>query len=163
MTRYMGTKTDKDDIATQGDASIGSFEAYRAAAWTVAGSSVATKISFDAETFDVSSWFDIATNVGRFTPQKAGYYQLSAYLSLAANIAAGNYVLMSVYKNGSNHREMNIVPQNSIFNPRLGGQATVFANGSTDYFEIYYVNSGAAVAGTTGVGTRFSGLFIGPS
>ena len=51
------------------------FSAYVAAAQTITSSSY-TKVNFDTEEFDIGSCYD--TTLKRWTPNKAGYYQVFA-------------------------------------------------------------------------------------
>ncbi len=58
-----------------------------------------TKIQLNAETFDVNSEFDIATNY-RFTAKEAGYYLVNAALRYT-NVAADLPFHIAIYKEGS--------------------------------------------------------------
>jgi len=58
----------------------GAFSAYRNAALSRTTGQV---ITFDTEEYDLSSWLDITTNPGRYTPQVPGYYDLKAAATAA--------------------------------------------------------------------------------
>ena len=69
-----GIQGNFDVIATQWpNRNVGVFSAYLAAATNLA---TGTVVPFDTEERDVSNWFDVTTNKGRFTPKVAGYYRL---------------------------------------------------------------------------------------
>ena len=106
-----------------------------------------TKIQFSAEVFDTNGCYDPTTNY-RFTPTVAGYYQVSACVTLTAGSSGINACY--VYKNGT---------------ATLGGQVPfatgsyvtgyangiVYLNGSTDYVEVFtFQNSGSTCAVLTG-------------
>lgn len=114
----------------------------------------AAKVAFTSKTYDVSSWFDIVTNVGRFTPLQQGYYRLSSTL-----FSAGAYAIQAIiYKNESPYL---YGPYGSTAGS-LGScsvQGLVHANGTTDYFEIWALSP----TNTTLSGSKcfFSGELIG--
>ena len=96
----------------------------------------ATKIQLNTEAFDTNNNFDSTTNY-RFTPTVAGYYQINASVYNGNNGGSGTQ-LIAIYKNGS--------PYKYTFGPyTTGGSMGIFdivsLNGSTDYIEIYYIQS----------------------
>jgi len=105
------------------------FSAYKSASTQTIPNSTLTKITFDVESFDTNNNFASS----RFTPTVAGYYWLNFYLSIGSG--TGSYeVVPYLYKNGSAFKsamDMN----SSTFT--IGGSMLVFANGTTDYFEVY--------------------------
>jgi hypothetical protein len=121
------------DLAT-GVAGTGpAFSAYNSANQNVT-SNTWTKMIMNTEVFDTNSCYDPTTNY-RFTPNVAGYYQVTGG---QASAAAGGYAggIVSIYKNGSGYR----------YSTKLGGtnnidwsQVTglVYMNGTTDYLELY--------------------------
>jgi hypothetical protein len=118
------------------------FSAYSTSAQSIS-SNTATKLALQAEVFDTNSNFDSTTNY-RFTPTVAGYYQFigTFFMSVAATARTGAII----YKNGSD-TSSNYGTGNSI----SGGQsqqvtALLYANGTTDYFEFYVVQTGATAA-----------------
>lgn len=142
----------------------GAFSAYRNAALTLASNSVAV---FDAEEFDVSSWYDTAT--GRYTPQVAGYYRLSWVLTASIAWTATAYLSTVLRKNGTVFKFAPVVYQAGTVLPVVGGgTAIVSANGSTDFFEIEVRhNQGGSPAFVTGASgpssTYLQGELIGRS
>ena len=114
-----------------------------------------TKVNFDTEDFDTANCF----SSNRFTPTVAGYYQLStmvAWLSVSANV-----VFLTVYKNGSVHRHLVRAPKTAQY-VWMTGSTLVYANGTTDYFEIYaYQDSGSTMTIDSGSEyTWFSGAMV---
>lgn len=111
------------------------FSAYSSVTQTPS-SGVATKVIFGTKSYDTNTNYD--ASLARFTPTVAGYYQLTASVAMAADISIASARLY-VAKNGTGQQ----VP--SVENTGLTGggyytplvSAVVYANGSTDYFEIY--------------------------
>ena len=113
-----------------------------------------TKVLYPTEEFDTDSNFASS----RFTPTVAGYYQLSTSVKMEGGGAANFYV--HLYKNGSDYKRYTYVETASNF--AVGGSICAYANGSSDYYEIY-VNAQVATPKTiggsitcwfTGVGVR---------
>lgn len=127
------------------------FSAYLSASQAISAGTY-VKIPFNTEEFDTNSNYDNATNY-RFTPTIAGYYQISA----TANPSNGSTrSVIAMYKNGSEFKRgidsstaLNIIIVNSL----------VYANGSTDYFEIYlYTTATGTNLGGGANNTYFSGF-----
>ena len=114
----------------------------------------ATKIQFNSEVFDTDNCFDSTTNY-RFTPTKAGKYQVNTTLRTTGSNTW--YAQLSIYKNGS-------AVQNLSINPSAGNGWTVSVpylidmNGSSDYIEMFGY-SGATDANFT-AGSSFSAVWI---
>lgn len=114
----------------------------------------ATKIQFNSEVFDTDNCFDSTTNY-RFTPNKAGKYQVNTTLRTTGSNTW--YAQLSIYKNGS-------AVQNLSINPSAGNGWTVSVpylidmNGSSDYIEMFGY-SGATDANFT-AGSSFSAVWI---
>jgi hypothetical protein len=115
------------------------FSAYRSTNQAITGG-VTTKVAFDTEEWDTNSNYDNATNY-RFTPTVAGYYQISSFVNSAYSATPAE-VLTIIYKNGSEQRKLQQIV-NSNYSRGCGGSALVYANGSTDYFEIYHYSGGS--------------------
>jgi hypothetical protein len=114
----------------------GNMPAFAAAptSSTTLTSSTNTKIIFDRTVFDTNSCFSTANS--RFTPTVAGYYQFSFYAQ--TDYTPTGRVLVFLYKNGAQSLavEQNLNAPASTY-PSLMLNALVYANGTTDYFEIY--------------------------
>ena len=113
------------------------FSAFRIGNQTVSASTY-TKVLFTDEDFDTNNCFASST----FTPTVAGYYQINASIQFNST----GLCIVVLYKNGAQFREGNSLDADTIYG--LGFSSLVYANGTTDYFEIY---------GNPGPGTVFSG------
>lgn len=108
-----------------------------------------TKLQMNTKHFDTANCFD--TSLYRFTPNVAGYYFLNAQAEFQA---VGNRSTLYLYKNGSlfltglDAIGNGVNAQGSIFS------GLVYANGSTDYFEIYFQanNNGSVYGLSNGAG-----------
>jgi hypothetical protein len=115
------------------------FRAYLSSNQSIANGT-RTLITFNAESFDASSAYN--TSNGRFTPQTAGYYFISAQLKTDT---ATNFEGVKLYirKNGTELAETSAFNDgyNSTFSSLL-----VQMNGSSDYIDIAgNQNSGGAI------------------
>jgi len=121
-----------------------------------------TKAELNAETFDVGACFDSTTNY-RWTPNVAGYYQVS----FAANIGAASgltNVLSAVYKNGAVYAYGSFTAPAGVTQGITGGAALIYMNGTTDYLELYAYGSGTTVVIKFGAdGTYFCGHLARPA
>ena len=126
------------------------FSAYLASSQSVT-TSVVTKVTLNTEDFDTASCFDSTTNY-RFTPNVAGYYQITA--TLGGN-ASGTVTTTNIYiyKNGSNVGNVLITNTNAFNNLYVSISKLIYMNGSTDYIELY-----GAVASTNS--PRFDGSSV---
>ena len=138
------------------------FSAYSAAAQNPT-TDVYTKVVFGTESFDTNNNFASS----RFTPTVAGYYQISASVSMAADTLANTTGLL-MYKNGS----ASITNVGTYFTgfatasyliPSVSG--LVYLNGTTDYLEIYGVIAGTGAlryffASSANYPTVFTGVLV---
>jgi len=100
-----------------------------------------TKVLFPTEEFDTNSNFASST----FTPTVAGYYQINAAIGLNSTGES----IIQVYKNGALFKSG---PDLVGTTYGLAFSALVYANGTTDYFEIYgYPGAGTTFSGSAGV------------
>lgn len=116
------------------------FRATRSGTFNPSGSTW-SKIQLNAEDWDTNSNFDSSTN-HRFTPTVAGYYQFNAKL-IATGTPGEAYV--AVYKNGSNATYNLNIGSNT---GQWGGMVSdvLYANGTTDYFEMYTYTTASSPA-----------------
>lgn len=117
-------------------------------------SGVFTKVNFNTELWDTDNCFDSSTNY-RFTPTKAGYYQLN--VTVAGRVAAAD---INIYKNGSNYAWLQATEGDGYAG---GGSMIVYFNGSTDYVEVYGRQTGTSLqyyGETATLITFFSGVWI---
>ena len=144
--------------ATTGTAMVSgnmpAFYAYNATTQSI-GSGTYTKVQFPTEGFDTANCYDNATNY-RFTPNVAGYYQLNA----GVYFASSGSIILPLYKNGSLFMESNRLNTGSAGNT-LGFGGLVYANGSSDYFEIYaYASSGSTLGSNLALFFWFTGVLV---
>ena len=137
------------------------FSAYLTGAQTIT-SNVATKVTFQAERFDTNSAYDATTNY-RFQPLVAGYYQVTASLTLLAG--PGTMFLSFLYKNGSQYSYLvNLRYASGVIESGGSGSQLVYLNGSTDYVEIYAMILGTGTLSVfdnnTGAYSSFSGAMV---
>jgi len=132
------------------------FLAYRSAD-TAFVNGVWTKTPFNAESFDTDNCFDSTTNY-RFTPNKAGYYNIQTQVRLSPN--TGIWAQLRLYKNGSAVR-------GAIEEPSTSGKCIpittlIYMNGSSDYLEVYYYieGTGNLQGDSTNFPTWFDGVWI---
>jgi len=120
-------------VAIGGGSTSGpSFGVYRATNQSVIGSTY-TKVQLNTEEWDTDNCFDSTTNY-RFTPNKAGYYQINFTCADSGSDFYGR-----VYKNGSNFKTLWGA---GVSGATLEGSCMVYANGTTDYFEFYIAHFG---------------------
>jgi hypothetical protein len=101
-----------------------------------------TKIAFSTELYDTNSCYDNSTY--RFTPNVAGYYQFN----FAIYSQTGNQLFITrTYKNGSYFVENHRLSGYSTA-PTIPGSVLVYANGTTDYFELYGYGGGSTTIGS---------------
>ena len=119
-------------------------------------SSTNTKVQFNDEVWDTDNCFDSTTNY-RFTPNKAGYYQLNSAVLMSGG---GTGFDFGIKKNGSSFAGGNLIRRDE--NNYVGGVVTsvVYANGTTDYFEVFVTPYGATASIEIGTFTNFSGIWI---
>jgi hypothetical protein len=138
-------------MAIQGPA----FSAYQSTLQSVSNG-VNTKVQLQTEVFDTASCFDSTTNY-RFTPNVAGYYQISGALGWASGINARN--LLMVWKNGGEYTRLQDFGSLTYCS---SGSTLVYLNGSTDYVELYVYQGGGSSQNTTASSTQtwFSGVLV---
>lgn len=147
-----------EDLYSNGDlVKNSSFRAYRASGQSIATVTTA-KVQFSAEDFDTNGDYDPTTNF-RFTPTIAGKYSLRARVRVGGASAAGKQFQLHVYKNGAAHRSIDKYSYDTnVFYLELSTEVT--ANGSTDYFEVYFYNGdtgSVTILGSNITGGEFSG------
>jgi hypothetical protein len=107
------------------------FRAYLSSGQTIT-TSVRTKVTLNATTFDTTSSFNTSTN--RYTPSVAGYYFLTASAALTGGTLTA--IVIAIWKNGSE-------VTNTAFLGSPGSGSTygatdlIYMNGTTDYLELY--------------------------
>ena len=102
-----------------------------------------TKVAFQVEEYDTASCYDNTTNY-RFTPNVAGYYQVTARTQFTASAGTGETLLL-LYKNGADHRRGVGSSWAAYVN------AVIYFNGTTDYVETYMYQGTGSPLSITGV------------
>jgi len=142
--------------ATVASSSGPTFKATRSGGNQSFSTSTTTKIQYNTEIWDSDSCYDPTTNY-RFTPNKAGYYEVTVSALIVQGSASDVYIY--IRKNGAD---------NSLFLAGISSasssaqvNAIVDFNGSSDYIEgfIYAEGSSPSVTGT-GSYTYFNSIFI---
>ena len=113
-----------------------------------------TKVNFAYEVFDTNSNF----SASRFTPTIAGYYQLNASVYYASSPSGVAICVFHTNGNAAMEVGRNVAAGSGSFS---GGHLS-YANGSTDYFEIYFYSVGANTLndGTNTYLVGFSGSLV---
>ena len=110
---------------------------------------VNTKFNYATEQWDTASCYD--TSNSRFTPNVAGYYQITG--KIRSNGLCNQAV--SIYKNGS-VLYTGVGGDNDMFGTIVTG--LVYLNGSTDYVEIYGYFSSSLSTTTATADLYFQGF-----
>jgi len=119
------------------------FAVRRATSAQTFNASTFTKIQFNDELWDTDNAFDSTTNY-RFTPLKAGYYQInfSVRFTCSPTVQETN---LYIYKNGSNYHATYKQENETATSNIRAASSLVYLNGSSDYIEFYIWSN----AGTT--------------
>jgi len=139
------------------------FAAYQGSSSQTISSASMTKVIFNSEEWDTANCFDSTTNY-RFTPNVAGYYQINSSVSFTPAITPTGECQINIYKNGSFYRsgaDISTGASSSIY--ALTISALVYANGTTDYFEIYVYQTSVGtktVYGASSIQTYFQGCLL---
>jgi len=106
------------------------FGAYQNGGGQALVANTVAKLIFQTEEFDTNNNFDSTTNY-RFTPTVAGYYQLNARFRVSTSLANQN---IYIYKNGSLFKDG---VATDVYSVACQINCLVYANGTSDYFEVY--------------------------
>jgi len=119
-----------------------------------------TKIILNNELFDTANCFDSATNY-RFTPNVAGYYQISGACGMAAG-SASQLSVISIWKNGGQFFLGSCSPAFTTIQNFMTVSGVVYLNGTTDYVELYVYHNFGSTWNTTPsqVVTWFNGALV---
>jgi hypothetical protein len=138
---------------------IPAFSAYKSANQTGVPNATFTKVTFNLEEFDTNNNYDTSTS--RFTPTVAGYYQINWQIDTGG--VTTSISISDLYKNGGSWKRSSGVSIAGIGEQYIVGSTLVYANGTTDYFELYvYVGSGstATLYGGGYQYTYFQGILV---
>jgi len=143
-----GTSTFNGNVDVTGNVVTDAPMFYaRASASTSLSNSTWTKIALATEEVDLTNDYD-TTNY-RFTPSVEGHYQIiGTYFISTATTARP---VTAIYKNGTEAFSTCWVGTSSLGGNNAIVSAILYANGSTDYFELYgNQNSGSTKTSSTG-------------
>jgi hypothetical protein len=89
--------------------------------------------SGDANLFDTNNEFD--TGTGRFTPKRAGYYQVNAYCGFGS-MSAGKIMEFYISKNNTTNigKSANVAAITETYT--LNASCMIYCNGTTDYISL---------------------------
>ena len=159
---YTGSQGNIGYTGSVGPANTGpAFSAYANATLQTITSGSQQKVLFQTEEFDTNSNFANS----RFTPTVAGYYQLNAEVRLDGISGTGEMMIV-IWKNGSEYKRGINQSGTQIASNFWAMQVSslVYANGSTDYFEIYVQQGSGGNVTVTAVNsaniTWFNGCMI---
>jgi hypothetical protein len=155
---------DTDEPEVTPGVATGVFHAFNNdAAFTIVADGTQRKCKLSATTFDKNSWFD--TTNWRYVPKVAGYYHFDAACTLVDPLNAGDGFFVFLLKNnGAESRRLCRLEPASADAVGGGGSGVFFANGSTDYFEVFVnmASSGSPARRIySGDGTYLSGYYLG--
>jgi hypothetical protein len=150
--------TNTGTIITTGSTFAGTgpaFSAYKDPSGQNISSGVATKVTFQTETFDTNSNFASS----RFTPTVAGYYQINTNITLGGSDTG---VAALIYKNGNEEARGWSVPISGVFNACATACKVFYLDGSTDFIEVYaFQGSGTDKSVNAGINqTTVSGALV---
>jgi hypothetical protein len=137
------------------------FSAYANATLQTITSGSQQKVLFQTEEFDTNSNYASS----RFTPTVEGYYQLNAEVRLDGASGTGEMMII-LYKNGSEYKRGTNQSGTQIASSfwAMTVNSLVYANGSTDYFEIYVQQGSGGSVTVTAVNnpaiTWFNGCMV---
>jgi hypothetical protein len=129
---------------------------------TITANGLQQKVLFQNEEFDTDGCFSSS----RFTPTVAGYYQINANVRM--DNMGSSEAMVVLWKNGAEYKRGYNATGGSITSYFAMQVSTlVYANGTSDYFEVYVQNSSGAnrdvtVAGNISFGniTWFNGSMV---
>ena len=126
----------------------------------------AQKIKFQVEEYDSANCYDTTTS--RFTPSIAGYYQINAEIRFDGIMGTADELLVAIYKNGVEHRRgynsSGVSPNTANKWFAMQVSSMVYANGTTDYFEVWAQHGNSSSLTITGVNnyniTYWNGFYV---
>lgn len=112
-------------------------------------------LTWDTEDADSHNIHSTVTNTSRITPNIEGWYRITATVHWSNSSASGRRGI-AIYTNGGTARYGQIIPGSTAGTISTTVTRTLYANGSTDYFEVFaYQDSGGAYNTADTVGTVF--------
>ena len=115
------------------------FSAYQNTLQSVPNATF-TKVLFQTELWDTNNNFASST----FTPTVAGYYQINGAVQYAGVIAG--IQTLAIYKNNGVFLRGPLLSTGASYGSAISG--LVYANGTTDYFELFSYQGGGTASNT---------------
>jgi hypothetical protein len=116
------------------------FQAQRASDQSISAATW-TKVQLATENWDSDSCYDPTTNY-RFTPNKAGYYQVNMNIRFGVDSGGGQITAANIYKNGASDLIYGwCLNTNGTSTSMIDGSGQIYFNGSSDYIELYAFNN----------------------
>ena len=138
------------------------FSAYNSASQTLSSLTL-TKIQFNTEEFDTANCYNNSSTY-RFTPNVAGYYQITVCLGVATtgSSVANTQLSCVIYKNGSVAKFGAQTLLNNTYDMIAYVSALIYLNGSTDYVEGYarQISGGSLGTNTDAPYCYFQGALV---
>jgi hypothetical protein len=134
------------------------FRAYPSTSQTITSGTL-QKVNFGGETFDTNNNFASS----RFTPTVEGYYQLNSNVRIDGGSGTGECMIV-LYKNGNEYgrgwNSQGTVITTDFWSMNVSDIA--YANGTTDYFEVYIQQGSGSNRTILGFGniSYFSGCMV---
>lgn len=135
------------DLATNVVGNGPTFSAYQSTQQSSLTGGVPTLVQFQTEEFDTNGCFNntgstvtlngVSAPQYSFTPNVAGYYQVSGRCEVASSVT---FILLYVYKNGSSLKRFTNTNTSSV--TAVNGSALVYCNGTSDYIQLYCLQGG---------------------
>lgn len=101
-----------------------------------------TKLQFTTEDWDSANCFDLTNH--RFTPNVAGYYHFEG--AAIYGMTGAGYAIVHLFKNGVEFKRGLMQHVSAAADAGSNLSCVAYANGTTDYFELFgYQSCGAAV------------------
>jgi hypothetical protein len=138
------------------------FIAYKSGANQAVSANTSTKITYATELFDTANCYD--TSASRFTPNVAGFYQVTANVEALA--VTGSYFVAQLLKSGNIVMTGTSYPTSPSGGPCTVVSTLLYLNGTTDYVEIFAQCSASisVVAGASENYTpKFSAVLVRPA
>jgi len=135
------------------------FRAFIAVGQAIVSNGTQQRVTFGSETFDTNNNFTSS----RFTPTVEGYYQLNSTVRVSGTAGTGENMI-TIWKNGGEYSRGTNGSGTEIGSNFYSMQVSdiAYANGTTDYFEIY-IQQGSGGNRDTTAGTNisyFSGAMV---
>jgi alpha-tubulin suppressor-like RCC1 family protein len=118
---------------------------------TITAAYTYSQVPYATVEVDTNSWYSVVTN--RYTPQRAGWYQINATARLYVGSDTPEGII-SIRKNGNN------VVVSGSFGATTGSVSKlVYCNGTTDYIDVAITNSEIGTASQNSA-TTFNGFWV---